>query len=66
MSFKVFLADSKQQLIALACLVAVVIVLSFMSEYFFTANNLFNIGKQASINLIIGLGMTMVIISAKH
>lgn len=64
MSFKVFLADSKQQLIALACLVAVVIVLSFMSEYFFTANNLFNIGKQASINLIIGLGMTMVIISA--
>lgn len=64
MSIKVFLADSKQQIIALACLVAVVIVLSFMSEYFFTANNLFNIGKQASINLIIGLGMTMVIISA--
>ncbi|MEM5495708.1 ABC transporter permease [Hoeflea sp. AS16] len=64
MSIKVILADSKQQVIALACLVAVVIVLSFMSEYFFTANNLFNIGKQASINLIIGLGMTMVIISA--
>ncbi|MCY0093208.1 ABC transporter permease [Hoeflea ulvae] len=64
MSIKVLVADSKQQLIALACLVAVVIVLSFMSEYFFTANNLFNIGKQASINLIIGLGMTLVIISA--
>ena len=64
MSIKVILADSKQQVIALACLVAVVIVLSFMSEYFFTAHNLFNIGKQASINLIIGLGMTMVIISA--
>ena len=64
MSIRTYLADSKQQLIALACLVAVVIVLSFLSEYFFTANNLFNIGKQASINLIIGLGMTLVIISA--
>ncbi len=63
MLVKEYLADNKQQLIALTCLIAVVVVLSFMSEYFFTKNNLFNIGKQASINLIIALGMTMVIIS---
>ena len=63
MALRAYIVDSKQQLIALVCLIAVVFVLSFLSEYFFTVNNLFNIGKQASINLIIGLGMTLVIIS---
>ncbi|WP_018690427.1 ABC transporter permease [Ahrensia kielensis] len=63
MSLKSNILDNKQQFLALLGLVCVVIVLSFLSEYFFTANNLLNIGKQASINLIIGLGMTIVIIS---
>ncbi len=56
--------EFKQPLIAAISLIGLIIVLSFMSEYFLTVNNLFNIGKQASINLIIGLGMTLVIISA--
>ncbi len=58
-----FINHNKQQIIAFISMVAVIIALSCISEYFFTVNNLFNIGKQASINLIIGLGMTLVIIS---
>jgi ribose transport system permease protein len=56
-------AERKQQIIAGISLIAIIVVLHFMSEYFFTVNNLYNIGKQASIILIIGLGMTVVIIS---
>lgn len=63
MSIRPYLADNKQQLMALLGLIVVVVVLSFLSEYFFTTNNILNIGKQASINLIIGLGMTLVIIA---
>lgn len=58
-----FIENNKQQIIAFCSMIAVVIVLSCISEYFFTVNNIFNIGKQASINLVIGLGMTLVIIS---
>lgn len=56
--------ENRQPIIAALALVGVMLVLSFMSEYFFTTSNIFNIGKQASINLIIALGMTIVIISA--
>ncbi|WP_417269795.1 ABC transporter permease [Celeribacter sp.] len=63
MPFKSYLMENKQQFLALLGLIVVMIALSFMSEYFMRPNNLFNIGKQASINLIIGLGMTIVIIS---
>ncbi len=58
-----FIRNNKQQIIAFISMIVVVIALSWISEYFFTVNNIFNIGKQASINLIIGLGMTLVIIS---
>ena len=58
-----FINNNKQQIIAFTSMIVVIIALSSISEYFFTVNNLFNIGKQASINLIIGLGMTLVIIS---
>jgi ribose transport system permease protein len=56
--------ENRQPIIAALSLVVIVILLSFLSEYFLTVSNLFNIGKQASINLIIALGMTVVIISA--
>ncbi len=64
MKFDRIFKDNRQPIIAAMSLVVIVILLSFMSEYFMTVNNLFNIGKQASINLIIALGMTLVIISA--
>jgi ribose transport system permease protein len=57
------IAERKQQIIAGISLAVIIIVLHFLSEYFFTVNNLYNIGKQASIILIIGLGMTVVIVS---
>lgn len=44
-------------------LVLLIIVLSVLTESFFTFDNLFNVVQQSSINLIIGLGMTLVIIS---
>ena len=37
---------------------------SFFSEYFLTASNLFNIVQQTSINAIIAVGLTFVIITA--
>ncbi|MFW5995811.1 MAG: ABC transporter permease [Halanaerobiaceae bacterium] len=40
------------------------VVLSILSEDFFTSKNLFNIARQSSINLIVAVGMTIVIISA--
>ncbi len=56
--------ENRQPIIAALSLLAIVVILSFTSEYFWTVGNVFNIGKQASINLIIALGMTVVIISA--
>lgn len=45
-------------------LVLMVIVLSLISETFFTVTNLINVLRQISINGIIALGMTFVILSA--
>jgi len=56
--------ETKQKLIAPLGLVLLVIVLSLASGYFFSVDNFLTIGKQASINLIIALGMTVVIVSA--
>ena len=64
MIIKRFLSERKQQIIAGVSLCVILVVLNHMSKYFFTVNNLYNIGKQASIILIISLGMTVVIISA--
>jgi ribose/xylose/arabinose/galactoside ABC-type transport system permease subunit len=55
--------DYKQQIYALFGLVIVVIGMSLLSEDFFSTGNALNIGKQASINLVISLGMTVVILS---
>ena len=48
---------------ALAALVAIAIVLAFLSKYFFTLSNFTNLLKQVAIVGIAGVGVTMVIIS---
>ncbi|MBD1227037.1 ribose ABC transporter permease [Xenorhabdus griffiniae] len=57
---KTWLMEQKS-LIALLTLIAVV---SFFSPNFFTLNNLFNILQQTSVNAIIAVGMTLVILTA--
>lgn len=44
-------------------LIILVIVLSFLSEYFFTINNLLNVIRQVSIIAIMAFGMTFVILT---
>ncbi len=41
----------------------IVIVMFFLTDRFFTFNNLSNVGRQISMNAILSVGMTMVIIS---
>ncbi|NDL64853.1 ribose ABC transporter permease [Acerihabitans arboris] len=57
---KAWLLEQKS-LIALLVLIAVV---SSMSSNFFTLNNLFNILQQTSVNAIMAVGMTLVILTA--
>lgn len=45
-------------------LIVLCLVLSFLSPYFLTVNNFFNVLLQASINLVVSIGMTFVITSA--
>jgi len=58
------LSDAVSQLAAAGALIVVVVVLSIASPDFLTANNLFNVGVQAAVTAIIGVGMTLVIITA--
>lgn len=51
----------QKSLIALLVLIAVV---SSMSPSFFTLNNLFNILQQTSVNVIMAVGMTLVILTS--
>ena len=57
---KAWLLEQKS-LIALLVLIAVV---STMSPNFFTVNNLFNILQQTSVNAIMAVGMTLVILTS--
>ncbi len=50
----------QKSLIALLVLIAIV---STMSPNFFTVNNLFNILQQTSVNAIMAVGMTLVILT---
>lgn len=45
-------------------LVVLVIILSLISDRFFTVQNIINIVRQASINGVLALGMTMVVLTA--
>jgi ribose/xylose/arabinose/galactoside ABC-type transport system permease subunit len=58
-----FIRDNKQQLAAFVCLCVVFLALSLYDPVIYDPNNVLNIGKQASINLIISLGMTVVILA---
>lgn len=59
-SAKVWLLEQKS-LIALLVLIGIV---SSLSENFFTLNNIFNILQQTSVNAIMAVGMTLVILTA--
>lgn len=59
-TLKNFLVEQKS-LITLLVLIAIV---SCLSDNFFTLNNFFNILQQTSINAIIAVGMTLVILTA--
>jgi len=45
----------------LLILIMIAIIFAFMSEYFFTFNNLMNIARQASIIALLAAGMTLVL-----
>ncbi|WP_439900901.1 ribose ABC transporter permease [Vibrio cholerae] len=58
---------SKEWLIeqkSLIALLFLVVVVSFLSPNFFTVDNLLNILRQTSVNAIIAVGMTLVILTA--
>ena len=55
------MADRAEILIALLALIAVV---SFLNPNFFTVDNILNILRQTSVNAIIAVGMTLVILTA--
>lgn len=57
---KAWLLEQKS-LIALLVLIAIV---STLSPNFFTVNNLFNILQQTSVNAIMAVGMTLVILTS--
>jgi len=61
---KPILIINGRQLGTLFGLILVVSVFSFLSPYFFTLLNIVNIIQQTSINAIIAVGMTFVIITA--
>lgn len=58
------LVENSRQLGSLAGLIIVIGVFWTISPYFLTVSNLLNIAEQTSINAIIAVGMTFVIIAA--
>lgn len=58
--FKAWLIEQK----SLIALLVLILVVSFLSPNFFTADNLLNILRQTSVNAIIAVGMTLVILTA--
>ncbi|HEX4203512.1 MAG TPA: ABC transporter permease [Ktedonobacteraceae bacterium] len=58
------LTDIVAQLAAFGALVIVFIFLAFASPVFLTPNNLFNIVSQTTVNAIVAIGATFVIITA--
>ena len=64
MNRKAFLLHHGRQLGTLMGLLVLCLVLWILTPYFFTVSNLLNVAQQTSINAIIAVGMTFVIISA--
>lgn len=61
--WRAFVARYARQFGTLGGLVALAVVLSVLTPYFLTVSNLLNIAQQTSINAIIAVGLTFVIIS---
>ena len=59
--FKGFL--EKREAGALLGLIIMCVAISFISDFFFTFSNLINIARQVSLNAIIAVGMTLVILT---
>lgn len=57
---KKFLIEQK----SLVALIVLIIGVSMLNENFFTLNNIFNILQQTSVNAIIAVGMTLVILTS--
>lgn len=55
----------KSELGLVFILISLIIIFSIFSEYFLTSRNLLNITRQISINLIIAIGMTFVILTGE-
>ncbi|MCG6202217.1 ribose ABC transporter permease [Psychromonas antarctica] len=49
---------------SLIALIMLIVVVSFLNEYFFTVDNLLNILRQTSVIAILAAGMTLVILTA--
>lgn len=49
---------------SLIALIVLIVVVSFLSPNFFTLNNIYNILQQTSVNAIIAVGMTLVILTS--
>ncbi len=58
------LSDAVSQVAAGAILIVLFIALSIASPAFLTADNLFNLGSQTSVNAVLAVGVTLVIITA--
>lgn len=62
-SLKAFVSDYARQFGTLAGLFALCLVLWILTPHFLTVSNLLNVAQQTSINAIIAVGLTFVIIS---
>jgi ribose transport system permease protein len=61
-SLQRFSFDRMRQYGLILCLLLLCIVMSFLSDNFFTASNLMNVARQISVTAIAAVGMTLVII----
>lgn len=52
------------QVAAAGALIVIFVVLSIVAPSFLTADNLFNLGSQTSVNAVMAIGVTLVIITA--
>src|SRR5437763_6585743 len=57
------LSGAVSQVAAAGALIVVFIVLSIIAPSFLTADNLFNLGSQTSVNAVMAVGVTLVIIT---
>ncbi|MCK4755077.1 MAG: ribose ABC transporter permease, partial [Calditrichia bacterium] len=64
MKYKEFILHNARQFGTLFGLFVLVILLWILTPHFLTISNLLNVAQQTSINAIIAVGMTFVIIAA--